>query len=381
MTNQLNALAPALDMLSKQIKVLPATGGAIEDLDQPDIEETEDLLVNRDNGDITEYGETQPSLDNLYRPTPPIYRAEKQLYHYFIDGSRKTYYLGTGIENNRAFPIELAQVGAAIIQRDERGMVRALDIKHRLLLIVPKGPLGVSDTLWRDLETLNTPDGFLRVIDSAKDTPNKPGKTAVENLRAHAQGIASDYMHNLEIDAIKLTDGYRNDNCWLILDGGINWGQFLGYPWMIGVAKNFSKNPRFRFGKSRAVPRDITQIVSKLPYAHRTAAFSTGGGKVAFWYVRLRKPEEVQYALQGVVKVELPLRDRKPADTELIDLISRTLVAERNVTPYGQDQRWHCHLYPIFQAEQAIKTRFYSQQVIRGMIRWPRNIEQEITND
>lgn len=377
MTNPLNALAPALDMLSKQIKVLPTTGGAIEDLDQPDIEETEDFLINKDNVDITEFGETpRPSLETLYRPTPPIYRADKQLYHYFIDGSRKTYYLGTGIENNRAFPIELAQVGAAIIQRDERGMVRALDIKHRLLLIIPKGPLGVSDTLWRELETLNTPDGFLQVVDMTEETANLPENPSIERLRGRAQGVASDRMHKLEVDAIMLTDKQRDENHWLILDGGINWGQFLGYPWMIGVAKNFSKHPQFRFGKKSPIPKDITQIVSKLPYAHRTAAFMTGGGKVAFWYVRLRGTREVQYPLQGVVKVELPLDDRQPANAELIDLISSTLVAERNVTPYGQDHRWHCHLYPIFQAEQAIKTRFYSQQVIRGMIRWPRNIEQ-----
>ena len=44
------------------------------------------------------------------------------------------------------------------------------------------------------------------------------------------------------------------------------------------------------------------------------------------------------------------------------------------MTPYGRDSRWHCHLYPIFQAEQMIKMGFYSQDVLMGMIRWPRPV-------
>ena len=87
--------------------------------------------------------------------------------------------------------------------------------------------------------------------------------------------------------------------------------------------------------------------------------------------MRLREQEEVDYPLMGVVKVELPCPDRTPVESELVDLLSSTLIAERNVTPHGRDSRWHCHLYPIFQAEQAIKNQFYSQQVLMGVVRWP----------
>ncbi len=112
-------------------------------------------------------------------------------------------------------------------------------------------------------------------------------------------------------------------------------------------------------------------MLAGLPYGHRTVAFSAHGGKVAFWYVRLREQKQVDYPLMGVVKVELPCPDQKPVDAELADLLSSTLVAERNVTPYGRDSRWHCHLYPIFLAEQAIKNGFHTQDVLMGMIRWP----------
>jgi hypothetical protein len=71
----------------------------------------------------------------------------------------------------------------------------------------------------------------------------------------------------------------------------------------------------------------------------------------------------------GVMKVELPCPDQKLVDSELADLLSQTLVAERNVTPYGRDNLGHCHLYSIFLAEQAIKNGFYSKDVLMGMFR------------
>ena len=74
----------------------------------------------------------------------------------------------------------------------------------------------------------------------------------------------------------------------------------------------------------------------------------------------------------GVVKVELPCPDKKPVPSELADLISSALVAERNVTPYGLDRRWHCSLYPIYIAEQVIKNRFFSREVLMGCIKWPK---------
>src|SRR5271157_5047115 len=143
-------ITPVLEILNNQLDgVLPAVGGAVEDLEHPDIEETEDMLINAETREVTEFLETPtPTVQDLYRPTPPLFRHEKHFYRYFIDGSLRTYYLATGIEGNRSFPVELAQIGAAVMQRDERGNVRSLEVKHRLLLLLPKGPLGVSDTVW-----------------------------------------------------------------------------------------------------------------------------------------------------------------------------------------------------------------------------------------
>jgi len=330
------------------------------------------MLVNAESGEVTEFLETpSPSPSDLFRPTPPVFRAERHLFRFFIDGSLRTYYIATGIEGYRSFPIELAQIGAAVMQRNDLGRVRPLQTAQRTLLLIPRGGLGVSDTLWAKLKTLDAPDGSFEVIDTTERNACAPHEATIENLRTRAGGIARNRMHRLEIDIITHTNDIRDQDHWLILDGAVKLDEFIRTPHMIGVAKNFRKDPEFRFGHGRR-RTDITTILAGLPYAHRTVAFSAHGGQVAFWYVRLRPQKELDYPLMGVVKVELPCPDRNPITAELADLLSSALVAERNVTPYGRDRRWHCHLYPISQAEQTIKTGFCSRDVLMGMLRWPR---------
>jgi len=374
MANPISFLTPALDLLGNNLTVLPATGGAVEELQHPDVDEIEDALLNREVGEITDFAETPaPSPANLYRPTPPLFRSEKHLYRFFVDGSLRTYFLATGIEGRRSFPIQLAQIGAAVMKRDNEGHVTCLKSEHKVLLLVPTKEYGLSDTVWKQLQSLRTPDGLFEPIDITEKTALTPREPAEEDLRTRAGGIARHRMHRLEVDLIQATEGERSEEAWLILDGAVKLDDFIKAPYLIGVAKSFRKDPEFRFGKGRTKARyDITSVLAGLEYAHRTVAFSAHDGKVAFWYVRLRPQEELDYPLMGVVKVELPRPDGSPVEAELADLLSRALVAERNVTPYGRDRRWHCHLYPIYLAEQTIKNRFYSQQVLLGAIRWPR---------
>lgn len=373
MANPLSFLAPVIDLVGSNVRILPATGGAVEDLQYPDVDEIEDTLLNREVSEITDFAETPtPSLSSLYRPTPPLFRSEKHLYRFFIDGSLRTYYLATGIESRRSFPIQLAQIGAAVMVRDDDGQVRCWASRHRVLLLVPKGQYGISDTLWQRLQRIRTRDDFFEVVDITEKTALTPEEATRERLRDRAGGIARHRMHRLEIELIQATEEQRNEEAWLILDGAVKLDDFIKAPYLIGVAKSFRKDPEFRFGRRTRARRDITSLLAGLEFAHRTVAFSAHGGKVAFWYVRLRPQEELDYPLMGVVKVELPRPDGTPVEAELADLLSRALVGERNVTPYGRDRRWHCHLYPIYLAEQTIKNRFYSRQVLLGAIRWPR---------
>ncbi len=187
----LSSLQPVLNVLVSNIDVLSATGGAVENLLIPELEEIDDMLINSESREVTDFLEIPPpDPRNIYRPTFPIYRPQKHLYRYFIDGSLRTYYLAIGIESNRSFPIELAQIGAAVMQRDNQGRVRPLSKRQRILLLLPRGQLGVSDTVWQELTRLDTPDGSFEVIDTTEKNAITPKEAVIENLRTRAGGIA-----------------------------------------------------------------------------------------------------------------------------------------------------------------------------------------------
>lgn len=377
MPNPLNCIVPLLNILGDNLKILPATGGAVEDLQHPDQEEIEDAIINREIETVTAFAETPtPDASNIYRQTPPLSRTEKNLFRFFIDGSIRTYFIATGIEGRRSFPIELAQVGAAVIERDDGGAIKVTSHQREVLLLLPKQDQGISDTLWAQIQRIEKPE-FLKIVDFTLPDPLSKVR---QDARDKAGAKARSAMHKLEIELIKCTDALRNENTWLILDGAVrfvekdiwdSWGEKPS-PYLIGVAKSFDKNPMFQFGRRTSQRKDITSILAGLPHAYRTVAFSAYNGQVAFWYVRLREQKELDYPLMGVVKVELPCPDRSPVPSELADLISCALVAERNVTPYGLDRRWHCSLYPIHIAEQVIKSRFFSREVLMGCIKWPK---------
>jgi len=260
----------------------------------------------------------------------------------------------------------LAQIGAAVIRREDDGVLRVHAHENRLLLLVPGKGEGLSDTVWARLSGLKLPPGFF-LVDYQQPNPLTEGH---KDARDKASGVVRSEMHKLEVDLISSTHAHRDPSKWLILDGATKITGFVQAPYIIGVAKAFSKQPEFHFG-GQVRKQDISMLIAGLPHCHRTAAFKAYDGKVAFWYVRLREQKQVDYPLMGVVKVELPCPDQKPVPSDLADLISRALVAERSVCPYGLDKRWHCCIYPIHMAEQVIKRGFYSKDVLLGAVRWP----------
>lgn len=372
MPSPLSCITPILNLLGQELRILPATGQAVEDLLRADQEEIDDTFSMKGKEQINSFAETPaPSSQNLYRPTPPIFREEKHFYQFFIDGCIRTYYLGTAVEGRRSFPIELAQIGAAIIRRLDNGKVRIFKCQNKILLLIPSGGEGISDTIWNKLKSLESSDGFLEIKDVTTSKMIKAAEGG-KDPRNVSGGVARFRMHELEISLIHEIYKDKKETAWTILDGGLRIGDVpKDYP-LVGVAKSFSKTPEFHFSGGRKRSIDITTLLAGLPFAYRTVAFRMGDGDVAFWYVRLREQKELDYPLMGVIKVEVWLKDKQPISSDQADLITRALVGERNVTPYGADKRWHCHLYPIYTAEQAIRSRFISQEVLLGSIHWPK---------
>jgi len=375
MRSPLAFLAPALDLIGRNATVLPASGGAFEDMARPDIEEADDRFFSSESDarqGFKDFAETPaPNSRELYRPTPPVFRTDEHVFRYFCDGSIKTYFLGTIIEGDRSYPMELTQIGSAIVRRKDDGSLEVAKFERQMLLLVPhKDGRGISASLLHELMKHERPD--FKVIDVAVPDPLSERR---QDPRDKAGAKARFEMHMLEKRLIEEFAPLRGPDEWTIIDGGIRKGEFIELPRTVGVAKSFDRTPTFtlRKGNKGTTRKDISALLVGLRYAHRTVAFFAHGGRVAFWYVRLREQGEVDYPLMGVVKVEVPTPAAgEPIQAEHADRLTSALVGERNVTPHGLDKRWHAHLYPIFQAERVIKSNFFSEPVLLASIRWPR---------
>lgn len=375
MTSPLAFLGPAIELIGSNASVLPASGGAFEDMAKPDVEEADDRFFGdkkEAQDGFQDFAETPPpDWRSLYRPTPAVFRPEKHTFRYFCDGSIKTYFLGTVLEGDRSYPLELTQIGSAIVHRKDDGSLEVAKFERQILLLVPYSDgRGISESLFTELKQLKRP--YFEVVDVAVPDPLSDRR---QDPRDKSGAKARFKMHMLEKRLIEEFAPQRAADEWTIIDGGVRKGEFVKLPRTIGVAKSFDRTPNFtiRKGNKGTIRKDISGLLAGLDYGCRTAAFFAHGGRVAFWYVRLRQQGEVDYPLMGVVKVEVPTEEAgKPVSAELADQLSSALLGERNVTPHGLDKRWHAHLYPIFQAERVIKSNFFTETVLLASIRWPR---------
>lgn len=364
---------------SGSVEVLPAAGGAQEDLLQLDAEEREERLNAEQAVFDTVYERDQYGQwwrSSLYRFTPPRHRTQCHLFRYFVDGSFRSYFLGTVLEHERSSSIHYAQIGACVLFRRDNGTVRKELLETRHLILVNLQNL--SEHARRLLESLMSRTSA--VLDDL-GIPDPFGHAYGDfDMRTMAGGRVRYRMRELEAEVVGRILNKLNADCWLIMDGSLMFQPVLRrlqdrfphlIPPVLGVSKSFRKDPQFVFGHGPRSQRfSIYSLLVGLKHEHRTPAFSACDGQVVFWYVRLRPQEHVDYPLMGVVKCELITANGEPVPTELVDLVSQSLVAERSVTPHGRDRRWHAHLYPIFLAEEVVRNALYSRDIVQQLMRW-----------
>lgn len=366
MPNPFAPLQEALTILCTEAQVLPATGQAVVDMVMPDTEEIYDRTLS---GDARVEGLWETNASKLQRTVRPIPRAEYHALRYFVDGSTKTYFIGTVLEEDRSSPVQLSQVGAAMVLRRDDGRMMVAKAEHEILLTVEKSQL--SDVIWNALEnSLQKLHGF-KLCDSAI---NNQGADAMNLHEARPRGAhrANWHMRELELELAKSIP--RNSNSWLVIDGtlGNEFETWREAP-LLSLAKTFRRDSRFELGSGpRARSLNLYTLLKDLDDNQRTVVFSRSDeGKILFWYVRIRPQRGLDYPLMGVVKIEMPNPSHEPVDSDWVDQISGWIVAERSVTPHGRDNRWHAHLYPVYIAERVIQGQFYSEDVLRAGIRWP----------
>lgn len=376
MPNPFASLEPALRAIAEGADVLPATGQAQEYLQRFDIDEYYDRVLTKDDKVIRDFQETPNN--RLYVSLEPLRRSDEHVFRYFVDGSVKTYFLGTAVVHDQSTPIMLGQAGAAGVRREDDGRVRTYRACREIIILADRGVL--TDGVWSKLEAMEPGNGPvpLRVLNTKDSDQYTDGDADGEHKekRSRAAHKANWRMRELEKETLReLLADHESTGAWAVVDGGLG-KEFKEKAFergFVGVVKNFSKDQLFELTSRGQTTRfNLYELLAKLELNHRTAVCGRDNGHVAFWYVRMREQKHLDYPLMGVVKVEIPNPRNELVSSNLVDHLSRAMLAERSVCPHGRDARWHAHLYPIFLAEQVIKTGFYSEEVLRAGIKWPK---------
>jgi len=346
MQNPFEGLRPALEVIAREAKVLPATGQAMEVLMRPDHAEVIDgLRMATDDRLLDVLLETPNSKP--YVELMAIHRREKHLLRYFLDGSARTFFLGDAVEGSRRTPIHVSQVGAAAIVRDATGRMKVAKSVHRIVLMMDAKSVSFGDAVKSKVEAAGPRFGFVDAMENDGESElTSPGKEPRSRAAHKAHHVMATEEENLGRELP------RSEDEWLVLDGslGKDLYKWQAVPCFLGVTKSFSREPTFSLpgvrGKRETL--NLYDLLSKLPFSSRTCAFSIRAGKAVQWYVRLREQKHLDYPLMGVVKVELPNLGGEPIPSDLINEISGALVSERQATPHGKDPRWHAHIYSIY---------------------------------
>lgn len=248
--NPLADLQPALAAITESgVRVLPATGQAIEDLMRPDQDESYDRVRLGPSAD----GVLDRIEDGVmsYVEVVPRHRTQDHVFRHFLDGSARTYYIGNIVEGDRQSPVHVAQIGAGAVSRDDRGRVKTGPLNRRFLLGLDLKEL--SDQLVAAVEDALAPsNGRFRLLDLRERDPETDGVQAGKEPRSRAAHKANWQMRRLEIEMAQELKATEDE--WLVLDGGLG-KEYLDNPpangRFVGVVKSTYKNLSFSLGSGR----------------------------------------------------------------------------------------------------------------------------------
>lgn len=333
-----------------------------------------DIDENNVDDDMSSAGVGEAPFEYPYPKTnkisvlPPWPTEAPSPFRYFIDGSRRAFRVADIVIKNRYYPIVAGQVGVAVIERQHRKLkpVQGLSCFERYIVFPGKLPASDLNEIQSAINEKSKFGFFIEKYD-VKDRPNL-ADLGVAKLNT--------IMQLRELEAIgKLSDNGRlSDSEMLVIDGTIQFARkefrIEDFRYVVGVAKSFSPTLLIGKGKKR---KDVGTLVKNLEFGERSQVHQVdlkGKYKIGSWYLRVHQKMHVRDPLHGVVKVEVFAKDQNEfengLDSERVDTLSKVLLSERYPSPYGKDARWHVHLYPIFQAEQYIKSRFTSSATLKG---------------
>ncbi|MCP4401310.1 MAG: hypothetical protein GY801_28930 [bacterium] len=294
------------------------------------------------------------------------------LFTYFLDGSRRTYKIvDFGSTDGKFLPIVAGQIGAAVCARRHKKL-KKYAIKRENAIALPDRMGGEFEKLAEELPKIRIPRNRKNGVSIGKvlkytvrARPDRP----FENL---AIAKIQTTMMAMEVELIReMVHSHRlKTNHMLMIDGSL---QFSGvededviFENVIGVSKSFNPNLQ---GILKSRKKQIGNYLTDLKLGERTAVYRYDvegrrrrQTRIGAWYLRIHEKGKVKKPLDGVIKIEkiATTKEQKEDgfDSEMINEISRSLLLERNVTCYGNDERWANHLYPIYLTELLLKNSF-----------------------
>ena len=311
---------------------------------------------------------------------------DQPLFHFFLDGSRKTYKVDDIEINGNVYPILAGQIGVACCQRFPLPVdnFKCAKFVNKNVLSLPKAAnpnAGNVDLFFNSLTSkVNLLESLKkRNIEISKilsyDSKKQEDGTKFEHL---AIATIQDEMIETEkkIVAELYSENLINDSYYLIKDGSLQYtpmgkGDFKElikfknhYKSVVGVSKMF--NPELCRDKN---DKSNADKIAELGLFHRTPCYKYKSERVgdvyfAIWYVRIREKQYSASPFSGVLKIEKILITDDEIENGLenqeVDLITTNIINERNPVYYGKDDRWANHLYPIYLTETFIKSKYLS---------------------
>jgi len=280
---------------------------------------------------------------------------------YFLDGSFRTYYWGDVEINNLSFPVIVGETVVGVVKREDKVFKTAALSKKLNIVLPPETYQEIKELREKLLNVLGQKYSWINIVALEKD------QAEINELRTAMLGKIRAILHNEEREeASKLQKGSEEI---LVIDGDLRKDIFANLPGTIGLAKSFSLKPVI-VGWSHDIP--VPKVLRYLKKGQRTCVFiKEDASQYKFWYIRLRDIDECENYWQGIVKVEVNIKNLDKATADFIDYvnqISRLIYEERIPSSFPQ-KRWASHIYPISVAERLAKNSLTSPHAFRQLLK------------
>lgn len=366
-----------IDLLKKyNTNTFPVANFSLEHLDDEPQDKgwTDENMVRNSLGEDTS---NAPTFISNVVPGPQPFTRKSSYISYFLDGCRRSYYLcDMSTASGALLPILAGQISSAVLKRDRtNGRVSLHHYAKRGILLIPAGgnALNSDDAaeIKAAVDKAFANDGITAKCIAINHSDN-PKDDALAHLNMEMQALEIQFLELLTMA------GEIDQENMIVVDGALQFqriskDRLANLRYATGLSKHFNLHLRNVVSKDREIG---TLLINLRDVGDRTVGFRLhldNGTQYAFWYLRLRPRKNLGFPFAGIVKLEKVLITAKEKEdglpSDVIDNISRCILLERTVCPYGLDFRWASHIYPIYLTEQIQKKKFTNDMIYGSLLR------------